>query len=148
MTNPQLMRIAEHLQGLKLFRVQERWATLLPEASAQERTYPDCLDQLLPEEVTAKEAKHVTMRTVMARFPYRKTLESFDVGFHPAVDRKKRQELATGRVIEHGDNVVCLGPPGTGKTHWAMALGLNAVQPGQRTRFTSALSVVAALTQA
>jgi DNA replication protein DnaC len=148
MTKPQRLRLDEHLQHLKLFRVQERLATLRQEASAQELTYADCLDRLLTEEVVAKEEKPVTMRTVMARFPYRKTLESVDFGFQPAVDRKKLQELATCRVIEHGDNVVFLGPPGTGKTHLAIALGLKAVQQRYRTLFTSAMSLIAALTKA
>jgi DNA replication protein DnaC len=88
------------------------------------------------------------MRTAMARFPYRKTLESFDFSFQPSVDRKKLQELATGRFLEHGDNLVFLGPPGTGKTHLAIALGLKAVQQGHRTLFTSAMSLIAALTKA
>jgi DNA replication protein DnaC len=56
--------------------------------------------------------------------------------------------LATGRFIEHGDNVVFLGPPGTGKTHLAIALGLKAVQQGYRTLFTAALPLIAALTKA
>src|SRR5919109_3009735 len=148
MTNPQLLRLGDHLQHLKLLRVQERLETLLQEASAQELTYADFLDRLLTEEVTAKEEKHVTMRTVMARFPYRKTFESFDFGFQPSVDRKQVQELATCRFIEHGDNVVFLGPPGTGKTHLAIALGLKAIQQGQCTLFTSAMSLIAALTKA
>jgi DNA replication protein DnaC len=148
MSNPQLVRIGEYLQRLKLCRVQERLDTLLQEASAQELPYADFLDRLLTEEVTAKEEKHVTMRTAMARFPYRKTLESFDFGFQPSVDRKKLQELATGRFLEHGENLVFLGPPGTGKTHLAIALGLKAVQQGHRTLFTSAMSLIAALTKA
>ena len=78
------------------------------------------------------------MRTVMARFPYHQTLESFDVSFQPSVDRKKLQELATCRFIEHGDNVVFLGPPGT----------LKAVQQGYRTLFSAALPRIAALTKA
>jgi len=109
------MRLVEHRQRLKLFRVQERLDTLLQEASGQELTYADFLDRLRTEEVTAKEEKPVTMRTAMARFPYRKTLESFDFGFQPSVDRQQLQELATCRDIEHGDNLVFLGPPGTGK---------------------------------
>jgi DNA replication protein DnaC len=64
MANPQLLRLGEHLRHLKLFRVQKRLDTLLQEASAQELTYADFLDRLLTEEVTAKEEKHVTMRTV------------------------------------------------------------------------------------
>jgi DNA replication protein DnaC len=148
MANPQLTRITEHLHRLKLFQVEERLETLLQEASAQEVTYADFLDRLLAEEVAAKVEKHVTMRTAMARFPYRKTLEGFDFSFQPSLDRKKLQELATCRFIEHGDNVVFLGPPGTGKTHLAVALGLKAIQQGYRTLFASAMSLVAALTKA
>ena len=148
MTNPQLLRLGEHLQHLKLFRVQERLETLLQEASAQELTYADFRARLLTEGVTAKEEKHITMRTAMARFPYRKTLEGFDFAFQPSVDRKKVQELATGRFIEHGDNVVFLGPPGTGKTHLAIALGLKAVQQRYRTLFPAAMSLIAAGTKA
>jgi DNA replication protein DnaC len=142
MIHPQLLRLRDHLGSLKLFTAQERLETLLQDASAQEITSADCLDRLLTEEITAKGEKAVAMRTVMARFSYRKTLESFDDGFQPAVDRKKLQDLATGRFLEYGDNIVFLGPPGTGKTHWAIGLGLKAVQQGHRTLFTSALSLI------
>jgi DNA replication protein DnaC len=148
MTNPQLARLHESLAKLKLVTIQARLETFLQDASAQEVTYADFLDRLLAEEVAAKSDKYVAMRTVMARFPYRKTLESFDFSFQPSVDRKKVQELATSRFIEHGDNVVFLGPPGTGKTHLAIGLGLKAVQQGYRTLFTAALPLIAALTKA
>jgi DNA replication protein DnaC len=88
------------------------------------------------------------MRTVMARFPSRTTCESFDDGCQPAVDRKKLQDLATGRFLDHGENIVFLGPPGTGNTHVAIGLGLKAVQQGHRTLLTSALSLIATLTKA
>src|SRR5215813_8337104 len=97
MTHPQLLRLRDHLGALKLFTAQERLATLLQDASAQEVTDADFLDRLLTEELVAKGEKAVAMRTVMARFPYCKTLESFDYGFQPAVDRQTRQDLATGR---------------------------------------------------
>jgi DNA replication protein DnaC len=148
MTNPQLLRLAEHLQRLKLFKIHERLDSLLQEASTQELTYADFLDRMLAEEVAAKQEKHVTMRTAMARFPYRKTVESFDFGFQPSIDRKEIHELATCRFIDHGDNVVLLGPPGTGKTHLAVALGLKAIHQGYRTLFTSAMSLIATLTKA
>ena len=111
-------------------------------------TYADFLDRMLAEEVAAKEGKHVTMRTAMARFPYRKTVESFDFGFQPSIDRKKIHELATCRFIDHGDNVVLLEPPGTGQAHLAVALGLKAIHQGSRTLFTSAMRLIATLTKA
>lgn len=148
MTDPQLTRISEHLRRLKLCTIQTRLEAVLQEASSRELSYTDFLDQLLSEEVAAKGEKHVAMRTVMARLPYRKTLESFDFSFQPSLDRKKLQELATCRFVEHGENVIFLGPPGTGKTHLAVALGLKAIHQGIRTLFASALSLVAALTKA
>jgi len=148
MIDAQLGRLQESLGKLKLFTLQARVETLLQEASAQEVSYADFLDRLLAEEMAAKSEKYVAMRTVMARFPYRKTLESFDFSFQPSVDRKKLQELAACRCIEHGDNVGFLGPPGTGKTHLAIALGLKAVQQGDRTLFTAALPLIATLTKA
>jgi len=58
------------------------------------------------------------------------------------------EELATGRFLDHGEHVVFRGPPGTGKPHVASGLGLKAVQPGHRPRFTSAFTLIAALTKA
>jgi DNA replication protein DnaC len=148
MPDLQLARLQDHLGKLKRFTLQTRLETLLQEASGQELTSADFLDRLLAEARAAKSEQYVAMRTVMARFPYRKTLESFDLSFQPSLDRQKRQELATGRFIAHGEHVVFLGPPGTGKTHLAMALGLKAVQQGYRTVFTAALPLIATLTKA
>ncbi len=57
-----------------------------------------------------------------------KTLDDFDFSFQPSIDKRQIDELATMRVLENGENVVFLGPPGVGKTHLASALGLVAAQ--------------------
>ena len=111
-------------------------------------TSADFLDRLLAAEVAAKQEKPVTMRTAMARFPYRQTFESVNFGSQPSIDRKKIHELATCRFIDHGDNGVLLGPPSTGTTHLAVAMGLKAIHQGYRTLFTSAMSRIATRTKA
>ena len=112
MMSPQMTRLDEHLQRLRLSAVRERLEALLQEAAAQELSYADFLDRLLSEEVEAKTAKHVTMRTSLARFPFIKGLDSFEFGYQPSVDRKQVQKLSLCHFVEHGENVVLLGPPG------------------------------------
>ena len=102
----QLARLDEHLQRLRLHTVRERLEALLQEASEKELSYADFLDGLLSEEVSAKTAKHVTMRTNLARFPFIKGLDSFDFGYQPSVDRKQIQKLSLCHFVEHGDNLV------------------------------------------
>jgi DNA replication protein DnaC len=148
MTTPQLTRIDEHLRRLRLHKLRERLEGLLQEASEQELSYADFLDRVFSEEAASKREKQVTMHTRMARFPYIKTLEAFDFSFQPSIDRKKIHELAAGAYLERAENVVFLGPPGTGKTHLAVALGLKAAQQGCRPLFMGAGSLMAALAKA
>src|SRR5215475_3383993 len=108
----------------------------------------DFLDQLLAAEIDAKTHKHHRMRIAMARFPFQKTLESFDFKFQPSIDPKLVRELAAGRYIEGGDNILLLGAPGVGKTHLAVALGLKACELGHRTLFTTAAGLIATLGKA
>src|SRR3990170_1807921 len=144
----QLERLQEYLQRLRLFKSRERLEALLQDATTKELSYADFLDQVLTEEVTAKTTKNVTMRTSLARFPFVKSLDSFEFSYQPSVDRKQIQTLSTCHFIEHGENVILLGPPGVGKTHLAVGLGLRAIERGYRVLFTTAAAMIAALTKA
>jgi DNA replication protein DnaC len=88
------------------------------------------------------------MRTSLARFPFVKGLESFDFSYQPSLDKKQVQTLAGCHFVEHGENVIILGPPGVGKTHLAVGLGLAAIEHGYRVLFTTAATMVTALTRA
>ena len=125
MDNPQLLRIQENLKHLKLTRTTQSLENLLQDAGKQELSYSDFLDRLLEEEVSLKQEKQTALNTSLAKLPYVKTLESFDFSFQPSIDVKGIRELATCLFIERSENVVFLGPPGTGKTHLAVALGLR-----------------------
>jgi DNA replication protein DnaC len=82
------------------------------------------------------------------RFPFVKSLDSFDFSYQPSIDRKQLQTLSLCHFLEHGENLVILGPPGVGKTHLAVGLGLKAIEHGYRVLFTTAAVLIAALTRA
>jgi len=144
----QLERLQEHMAKLRLFKSRDRLEAVLQQATADELPYADFLDQLLGEEVASKTAKNVTMRTSLAKFPFVKDLESFDFTYQPSIDKKQVATLASCHYIEHGENIVILGPPGVGKTHLAVGLGIKAIEAGYRVLFTTAAAMIAALTKA
>ena len=149
MTTPaQIERLGEHLRKLRLLKSGERLEAMLQHAAAQELPYAEFLEQVLGEEVAAKASKNIAMRTAMARLPFVKPLETFDFGYQPSIDRKQVQTLASCHFIEHGDNVIVLGPPGVGKTHLAVSLGIKAIENGYRVLFTTAANLIAVLTKA
>ena len=149
MTTPaQLERLGEHLRKLRLLESGQRLEALLQHAAAQDLPYAEFLEQVLGEEVAAKTSKNIAMRTAMARLPFLKPLESFEFDYQPSIDRKQVQTLASCHFIEHGDNVIVLGPPGVGKTHLAVSLGLKAIANGYRVLFTTAANLIGVLTKA
>ena len=144
----QLERIQEQLQHLRLIRVAEELPGLLQDASKKDLAYSDFLEEVLSREIAAKHERLTTMKTAMARFPFQKSLDSFDFKFQPSIDPKVIKDLATCRFIADTDNVLLLGPPGVGKTHLAVGLGLKACALGYRTAFTTAAGLIATLTRA
>ncbi len=109
----------------------------------RELSYTDLLEEVFSRELASKQDRHTAMKTAMARFPFQKSLDSFDFKFQPSVDPKVIRELATGRFLVDADNVLLLGPPGVGKAHLAVGLGLKACALGYRTAFTTAAGLIA-----
>jgi len=144
----QVDRIQDQMQQLKLVRTARELPQLLQEASKKELVYTDLLEELFSRELAAKQERHTSMKTTMARFPFHKSLESFDFKFQPSIDPKVVRELATGRFIADADNVLLLGPPGVGKTHLAVGVGLKACALGYRTAFTTASGLITTLIRA
>jgi DNA replication protein DnaC len=141
-------RVVDHLTRLRLGHVAERLDALLSEAARREATYLDFLDQLLQSEVDSKQRKRLSMGLQIAHFPAVRTLEEFDFKFQPSVDQKLVKELATGRFIANGENVLVFGPPGVGKTHLAIGIGRAVVEAGHSVLFVSATALLGALSKA
>jgi len=141
-------RVIENLTKLRLRNLAERLDSALSAAARNEPTYLDFIDSLLREEVDAKQRKRVAMGITIAHFPAVKTLDDFDFKFQPSVNQRLVRELATGRFIANGENVLLFGPPGVGKTHLAIGIGRAAVEAGHSVLFTSATALLGALARA
>jgi DNA replication protein DnaC len=138
-----------YLKRLRLPRVGERLPSVTQRAAEEGWSYEEFLTTLLQEEVFARDQVTLERRVKAARFPQRnKTLENFDFSFQTSVKKQVLLHLASMRFVEMGHNVIFLGPPGTGKTHLSIALGLTACQAGYDVLFLSAVEAVTQLLEA
>jgi DNA replication protein DnaC len=141
-------RLREHLAYLGMTAAAEHLSEHLDRALKQKLSPTNVLENLLDIEVAATKARKARGRLRFAHYPVHKTLADFDFDFQPTLDRKQIGELSTLRFVEEKRNVILLGPPGVGKSHLAIALGVAATEAGYRTYFTSASDMVASLQSA
>lgn len=146
--NLQMERIKDYCQKLNLTKTADILDSLSQEALRKELSYTDFLEKLLEVEAAAAYERSVKTLLKFAGFPYLKTIEDFDFSFQPSIDKKKVLELSTLRFLDNGQNVIFLGPPGVGKTHLALSLGLKAVQASYRVHFTTAADMMTRLKKA
>src|SRR5213080_2989733 len=121
---------------------------LADRAREQDWSYERVAEILLGAEVSARQSHGGEGRIKAARFPARKTLEEFDFTFQRSVKRTVVEHLGQLDFLHAKENVVLLGPPGTGKTHLAIALSIRACLAGHRVAFATATEWVARLAEA
>ena len=129
-------------------RARSRCSTPPSAASSRARSTDRGLDQLLVEELTLRENRRVKTALVMARLTTIKTLAGFDFTFQPSLDRNRILALAELNFIDRAEVVHLLGPPGTGKSHLATALAVEAVKAGRSVYFSTLADLVASLAKA
>jgi DNA replication protein DnaC len=118
------------------------------QAAAQGWSYTHFLGYLLAGELDERHRKTVALNLKFANLPYLKPLDDFDFAAQPSLDRRLIEELATGRFLAEGRNVILLGPPGVGKTHLAIGLLMRTAELGHRVYFTGALELARRLSKA
>ncbi|HLA79713.1 MAG TPA: IS21-like element helper ATPase IstB [Vicinamibacteria bacterium] len=136
------------LEALGLAVAAQQLDTVAQQAAAGQWSYRHFLGHLLHGERQARHERTVALNLQFARFPALKRLAQFDSAAQPSLDPRLIEELAAGRYLAEGRNVVFLGPPGVGKTHLAIGLGVAGAEMGHRVYFITVLELARRLAKA
>jgi DNA replication protein DnaC len=142
------VHLEEDLRTLCLPSMAKNWERLAEEGRRARRSHAEYLADLAALEVSGRRERRIERRVQDARFPILKTLDGFDFAAQPGLDKQAVLDLASGDFVAKAQNVVLVGPVGTGKTHLSIALGMACCQQERRVRFTTAAELTNALVEA
>jgi len=142
MNNFSYERLHANLQYLKLNTIEELLDNYLEIAARDSKTTMEVLDYLFEQEKKHRGSAAIERRMKSAVFPIKKTVDEFNFEFQSSIDKKVIEDLATLRFVHNAENVVLLGPPGVGKSHLAIALGVKAAEAGISVYFTNAGNLI------
>ena len=144
---PQLL-LEHHLKKLRLPTFLTEYDKLARQCARENVDHTRYLLRLSELELIERQRRMVERRIKAARFPAVKSLDSFDFKAIPSLNKLLVNDLARCEYIERRENIIALGPSGTGKTHIALGLGLAACQKGMKVRFITASAMVHELMEA
>jgi DNA replication protein DnaC len=127
---PELSALAQALSALKLDRAADALPGLLSAAVSDDLSGPAFLQRVLAMELGAREESRIKTSLRLSGLPLGQTISNFDFAFQPAIERSRVESLATCSWVRDKMTTLLLGPPGVGKTHLAIALGVKAVEAG------------------
>ena len=134
-----VVEIDRALRKLRLSGMAEVLELRLQNASTERLSHVDFLSALVGDELLRRQDRLLARRIKLAGFrDGNKSLDSFDLDFNKKMNRQLVYELATARFIERREDVLFLGPPGTGKSHLAQAIALSAIHQGHSVRYREA----------
>jgi DNA replication protein DnaC len=142
------MELTTLLDKLKMDHLEAQLEAVCEQAAQRQEDYKTFLVEALQTEWQGRYQRGIEARLRQARFPWVKTLDQFDFDFQPSLDRRQVRELAGLSFVERAHNVIVLGPPGVGKTHLAIALGVKAVEAGYSVLFLTLETLMTRLTKA
>lgn len=129
--------LISRLKDLKLSGIIKTIDIRNEEALKSSYSYMEFLELLINDEVLNRQNNSNSKRISKAKFPQHKALEEYNFNYQPTVNKRFIYNLATCEFVRKKENVAFIGPPGTGKTHLAIALGLKAVAQGYKVLFTT-----------
>ena len=141
-------RLHNNLNYLRLETIQAILDNYLELAAKDSKTTMEVLDYLLEQERKNRDAAAIDRRMKYAAFPILKTLEEFNFDFQPSIEKSVIEDLSTLRFIHNAENLVLLGPPGVGKSHLAIAFGIEAVKAGFSAYFVNTSNLIERLKKA
>ncbi|MGI6421333.1 MAG: IS21-like element helper ATPase IstB [Syntrophomonadaceae bacterium] len=125
------------LGQLKLAWMRDNLEKLVEEANRQDISYCDFLYSLTHGEIDAREQRASERRMTQAQFPFIKTVDDFEFAYQAGITKRQISQLLDMQWLDKAYNIIFLGPPGLGKTHLAVSLGIEAVTKGYKVSFVS-----------
>ena len=140
-----LESLRAQLKSLKLNQMATRMDSLLQHAEANELSYLQFAQNLFDCEQQGRNARRLSMNRKQAGFPVEKHLAEFDYRHQTTITKKQINQLLDFNFIDNRSNLILIGPPGVGKTHLAIGIGLQAIEAGYKVLFHTALSLIETL---
>ena len=131
------------MKSIRLSAMTEKLSLRLQEATANELSYLEFLQNLIDDEISIRQDRLLSKRLRQAKLPFMKTLDDFDFGFNPSINRQQIKQLATSAFVAKHDNILMIGPPGVGKTHLSTAFSINAIHQGFSVLYRSVFDIAA-----
>jgi len=135
------------MKSIRLSAMTDKLSVRIQEATANELSYLDFLQNLIDDEIQIRRDRLLNKRLKQAKLPFMKTLDDFDFGFNPSINRQQVKQLATSAFVARHENILMIGPPGVGKTHLAAALSINAIHQGFSVLYRSVFDIAADITK-
>lgn len=133
------------LISVRMSGMAEHLQVRLQEAKANDLPYDTFLQNLLDDELSRRRDRLLDRRMKQAQFPYLRSLDEFDFSFNPGLNKRSVKELATTAFITRSENILFIGPPGVGKTHLAVAYGIEAIRNGYSVYYRSVFDMASDL---